>query len=146
MNTNPAPVNANDLPEPTAPTKPNAILRWGIALIVIIAFFFSGFGIAKATIDPEVVTNTVDKEVIKEVVPQSCASALRAYETYGKNLDSMVYSYNEFVDNLEGEFNGNPTPQSTYEALGMTIGLSRELADEQTDIINVQVPECNKFL
>lgn len=127
-------------------TKPNPVIKWGIAIVVVVVLFLSGFFIAKATIEPTV--NTVEKEVIKTEfkVPAECHEALVAYESYGKNLDSVVYTYKEFVSAIENELNGIPSSKSTYEAYGMTIGLSQSLADEQANLLETLVPECNKYL
>lgn len=135
MNLEPAPTPANN----------KAILKWGTATIVVaIIFFFAGFLVPKGTTDPV----TVEKEVIKTEfkIPAECHEALVAYESYGKNLDSMVYSYKEFVSAIENELNGIPTPKSTYEAYGMTIGLSKSLADEQAQLLESLIPSCNKYL
>lgn len=127
-------------------TKSNTVIKWGIAIVVVVVLFLSGFFIAKATIEPTV--NTVEKEVIKTEfkVPAECHEALVAYESYGKNLDSVVYTYKEFVSAIENELNGISSSKSTYEAYGMTIGLSQSLADEQANLLETLVPECNKYL
>ena len=127
-------------------TKSNPVIKWGIAIVVVVVLFLSGFFIAKATIEPTV--NTVEKEVIKTEfkVPAECHEALVAYESYGKNLDSVVYTYKEFVSAIENELNGISSSKSTYEAYGMTIGLSQSLADEQANLLETLVPECNKYL
>lgn len=138
----PVPTPTTAVPEPKKPFPTKIVLGSALALGLLAGSFFIG----KATTEPEIRFQTVEKEVIKTEVPQACHSALVAYESYGKNLESMVYSYKEFISNLEGEFNGVSTPQSTYEALGMNIGLNRELADEQTNIIGAEVVECNKYL
>lgn len=136
-------MNLEPAPEPV---KTNPIVKGIIALAVVAVLFLSGFFIAKATIEPTV--NTVEKEVIKTEfkIPAECHEALVAYESYGKNLDSMVYSYKEFVSAIENELNGIPTPKSTYEAYGMTIGLSKSLADEQAQLLESLIPSCNKYL
>lgn len=126
-------------------TKSNPVIKWGIAIVVVVVLFLSGFFIAKATIEPTV--NTVEKEVIKTEyqLPIECHKALLAYESYGKNMDSIAYTYGEFIASLEDEFNGVSTPQSTYQAYGMTIGLSKELAQEQADLLETLIPACNKY-
>lgn len=138
----PVPTPTTSVPEPKKPFP----LKEALGITTIILFIVGAFFLGKTTTEPEIRFQTVEKEVIKTEVPQACHSALVAYESYGKNLESMVYSYKEFISNLEGEFNGVSTPQSTYEALGMNIGLNRELADEQTNIIGAEVVECNKYL
>lgn len=125
--------------------KRNA-LTISIGALAGIILLVAGIFIGNVTKAPEI--QTVKEEVVKTVekVPSVCHEALLAYESYGKNMDSVAYTYKEFINALQGEFNGNPSPQSTYETYGMTIGLSQSLADEQADLLDTLLPECNKYL
>lgn len=143
----PEPFPTNDLPENTPPNSHKTPLWAWVSLTAVIALPI-GLVLGNVTKAPEI--QTVEKEVTKTVteekVPSVCHDALLAYESYGKNMDAIVYTYREFITTLQAELNGSPSPQSDYEALGMTIGLSQSLADEQAERLNTLLPQCNKYL
>lgn len=147
MNNIPEPVPAENLPDNETPSARRVPPWTWVALTAVVALPI-GLILGNVTKAPEV--QTVEKEVTKTVtvekVPQVCHEALLAYESYGKNMDSVAYTYREFINTLQAELNGSPSPRSDYEALGMTIGLSQSLADEQAVLLDSLLPECNKVL
>lgn len=147
MNNTPEPLPANDLSSNSLPNSRKTPLWIWFTLTAVVAIVL-GLFIGNITKAPEI--QTVEKEVTKTVtvekVPQVCHQALVAYNEYGKNLESVSYTYKEFINTLEAELNGNPSPRSNYEAYGMTIGLSQSLADEQAELLKGLIPECNKYL
>lgn len=143
----PEPFPASELPENSQPNSRKTPSWVWLTLTAVVALLI-GLVFGNVTKAPEI--QTVEKEVTKTVteekVPSVCHDALIAYESYGKNMDAIVYTYREFVTALQGEFNGNPSSRSDYETLGMTIGLSQSLADEQAELLNTLLPQCNKYL
>ena len=147
MNNIPEPVPADDIPDNETPSARRVPSWTWVALTAVVALPI-GLILGNVTKSPEV--QVVEKEVTKTVtvekVPQVCHEALLAYESYGKNMDSIAYTYREFINTLQAELNGSPSPRSDYEAMGMTIGLSQSLADEQANLLDSLLPECNKYL
>lgn len=137
-------VSSGPLPLQSPPKRVTTL--WQVILSVAgVALLIGSFFLGQATKPAEI--QEVEKEVVKErivqQIPQVCLDALLAYERYGKNLSDTVTHYEKFVETISGELNGRPSPASEYETLGLTIGITKSLAEDEVERIDKLIPECH---